>query len=230
MIKRSLYLLPLYPAAALMVGHCWKELSQEAGTSKILSWPVFSLFAILFVTGLTAPFFIVKMGAQYLSRPLEAGIISAAILCAGSILGSLSYLRGKKSLSFYVIVLICFSMLTYAVLRIFPDINKHVSSRPFSQQVVNIIGQDGTLATFRCFESYFNFYTGRNRIVRINGIKALQRYLLSQERAYCIVRKEVWQNLLDKERWWQRFFIAQGKVGEKDFVVIGNEAAKKRVN
>jgi 4-amino-4-deoxy-L-arabinose transferase-like glycosyltransferase len=227
-IKRDLYLLPLYPAVAIMVGHFWGEAIQHEGKSKPLSLPLFSLFTILFIIGLASPFAITKFATRYLSRPLEVGVMCSVILCLGSVLGSLSYYVGRKSLSFYIIVLVCFSIATYAAFRILPDVNKYVSPRPFSQQVLRIIGQDGKLATYRFFESYFNFYTGRDRILRIDDEEALKHYLNSQEKVYCIVNKEEWQNLLNNKGNWANYWIAEGRVGDKKFVVISNGRAKEQ--
>jgi 4-amino-4-deoxy-L-arabinose transferase-like glycosyltransferase len=227
MMKRDLYLLPLYPATAVMVGYFWKEVIEQAGKSKLLSVPLFSLFTILFIIGLASPFIITKLGTRYLSRPLEVGLICSVILCLGSLFGSLAYFLKRKSLSFYIIVLILFSIASYTVLRILPDVNKFVSSRPFSQQVVKIIGQDGKLATYRCFESYFNFYTGKNRILEIKNEEELKHFLNSQEKVYCIIRKEEWQGLHNKKKSWATYLNVEGCIGDKKFVIISNERAKE---
>jgi hypothetical protein len=84
------------------------------------------------------------------------------------------------------------------------------------------------LATYRFFESYFNFYTGRDRILRIEDEEALKHYLNSQEKAYCIVNKEEWQNLLNNKGNWANYWIAEGRVGDKKFVIISNGRAKEQ--
>ena len=84
------------------------------------------------------------------------------------------------------------------------------------------------MATYRFFESYFNFYTGRNIILEINDEKGLKRFLNSQEKVYCIVRKEEWRDLLNKYNSWKAYLIAEGRIGDKEFVVIGTGGAKEQ--
>jgi len=228
MMKRDLYLLPLYPAAALLAGHFWSNAIKQEGQSQLLTLPLVLFFIVLFIIGLSAPFAITKFGTRYLSRPLEVGIVYSVIVCLGSLFGLLSYFFGRKSLSFYLIVLIFFSGATYTSLSILPDVNRHISPRPFSQQVVNIIGREGKLATYRFFESYFNFYTGRNRILEIENEEGLKRFLTSQKKTYCIVPQREWQDLLNKDNSWKAYLIAEGRIGDKEFVVIGNGGAKEQ--
>jgi 4-amino-4-deoxy-L-arabinose transferase-like glycosyltransferase len=228
MIKRDLYLLPLYPAAALLVGHFWSKAIKQEGQSQLLTLPLVLFFIILFIIGLAAPFAATKFAARYLSRPLEVGVIFSILLCLGSLLGALSYFWGRKSLVFYLIVLILFSGATYTSLWILPDINRHISPRPFSQEVARIIGREGKLATYRFFESYFNFYTGRNRILEIDDAEELKRFLNSQKNVYCIVPKEEWRDLVNKNSSWEAYSIEEGRIGDKEFMVIGNRGAKEQ--
>ena len=50
----------------------------------------------------------------------------------------------------------------------------------------------------------------------------------TQENVYCIVPNEEWQDLLNKNNSWKAYLIAEGRIGDKEFMVIGNGGAKEQ--
>jgi len=219
--KRELYILPIYPAAALMVGKFWADLSSKEERPRLLSWPLFLLLAILLITGVASPFMVMKFGHRYLSKPLEIGLVSAAILVGGSIFAFLGYQSNRKALTFFVVVFMMFTIGLYGTFRIFPEINRYKSARPLSQSIVRIMKPGDQLGVYRLQGADFNYYTGCDRMKRFEQEEALKEFLRSSGRVFCVLRQRHYERL-KMDPTLQIYEIKRGRVGHRRLVVISN--------
>jgi 4-amino-4-deoxy-L-arabinose transferase-like glycosyltransferase len=220
--KRELYIVPIYPAAALIVGKFWADLgSKKQGDSRLLSWPLFLMLAILFVTGAAAPFMVPRFGHQYLSHALEIGLVTAAIFGGGSLLAYFSYRSNRKAFIFFIIVSMMFAFGLYGAFRVFPEINRYKSARPLSQEVVKMMGPDDRLGVFGIEGADYNYYTNYNRMIRFEDEEALKIALCSLTRVFCILEEKSYDEL-KQDQTIRIYVTAQGQVGHRRLVVISN--------
>jgi 4-amino-4-deoxy-L-arabinose transferase-like glycosyltransferase len=223
--KRELYILPVYPAAALMVGKFWADVgTKKEGDPRLLSWPLFLMLAIFFVTGTAAPFMAPKFGHRYLTNALEIGLATAVIFAGGSVLAFLSYRSKRKALTFFIIVAMIFTFGLYGVFRVFPEVNRYKSARPLSQEVANMMGPDDQLGVYGVEGADYNYYTGCDRMIRFEDKKTLKASLRSSGRIFCILQERDY-NTLKQDPTLRIYVTAKGRVGHRHMVVISNKAS-----
>jgi 4-amino-4-deoxy-L-arabinose transferase-like glycosyltransferase len=221
--KRELYILPIYPAAALVVGKFWADVgTKKEGDSRLLSWPLLLMLAILFVTGIVAPFFFPLFGHRYLPNALEIGLATAVIFVGGSLLSFFSYRANKKARTFFVIVAMMFAFSLYGIFRVFPDINRYKSARPLSQEVARMMGPDDRLGVYGLEGADYNYYTGYNKMIRFEDVDALKAALRSSGRVFCILEEKAYDRL-KQDPTLRIYNVAHGQVGHRHVVVISNK-------
>jgi 4-amino-4-deoxy-L-arabinose transferase-like glycosyltransferase len=108
--KRAAYLLPLYPAAALLVGWMWTRAIAEGRRSRWLGVPVGLLAgvaAILALGVLLLPRRLIpgRMVDTLVPADPAWGVVAAAMLLAGAAAVSLTWRRGRPGGTFVAIVL-----------------------------------------------------------------------------------------------------------------------------
>jgi len=219
--KRELYLLPIYPAAAIMVGRVWACFAGSEKWPKLLLWPLFLLILISLVVGLSSPFMSIKFGQPYFSNALEVGLFTASIFTGGGLLSLFLYRKEKKGTLFFVIVSMVFFLEIYGVFRIFPEVNRYKSARPLSQKIVETFKPGDLLGVYKLEGADINYYTGINPIVRIEEEGDLRKFLELERRALCVIKKRHFKKLSPslKER---IFIVAEGRIGHRRLFVISN--------
>jgi 4-amino-4-deoxy-L-arabinose transferase-like glycosyltransferase len=220
--KRELYILPIYPAAALIVGKFWADVeSKKKRDPRLFSWPLLLMLAILFIMGIAAPFLAPIFAHQYLSHALEIGLATTVIFVGGSLLAFFSYRSNKKARTFFIIVAMMFCFSLYGVFRVFPEINRYKSARPLSQEVVRMMGPRDQLGVYGLEGADYNYYTGYNRMIRFEDEAALKAALRSPGRLFCILQEKAYDTL-KQDPTLRVFEMARGQVGHRRLVVISN--------
>jgi 4-amino-4-deoxy-L-arabinose transferase-like glycosyltransferase len=224
--KRELYILPVYPAAALVVGRFLADVgSKKVKDPRLFSWPLLLMLAILFIMGIAAPFAAPLFGHRYLSHALEIGLVGTVICVGGSLIAFFSYRGGKKARAFFIIIAMMFAFSLYAVFRVFPEINRYKSARPLSEQVVGMMQPGDQLGVFGLEGADYNYYTGNNRMIRFEEVEVLKTALRSSGRIFCILQEKAY-NLLKQDPALRIFVVAQGQVGHRRLVVISNRPSR----
>ena len=224
--KRELYILPIYPVAALIVGKlCADWTSKKKVEPGLISWPLLLMLAILFITGIAAPFLVPEFGQRYLSHALEIGLVAAAVFGGGSLLAFFSYRANRKSLAFFAIVAMMFAFSLYGIFRVFPEINRYKSARPLSQKIVKMMGPHDQLGIFGIEGADYNYYTGYNCMIRFEDEQALKAALRSSGRVLCILQEKAYDTL-KQDPALRAYVMAQGQVGHKRLVVISNRPSR----
>jgi 4-amino-4-deoxy-L-arabinose transferase-like glycosyltransferase len=224
--KRELYILPAYPASALVVGRLLADVgSKKEKDPRLFSWPLLLMLAILFIMGIAAPIAAPIFARQYLSHALEIGLVGSVICAGGSLLAFFSYRADKKARTFFIIVAMMFAFSLYGVFRVFPEINRYKSARPLSEQVVGMIQPGDQLGVFGLEGADYNYYTGYNRMIRFEEVEALKTALRSSARIFCILQEKAY-NSLKQDPALRIFVVAQGQVGHRRLVVISNRRSR----
>ncbi|MBN1253864.1 MAG: glycosyltransferase family 39 protein [Deltaproteobacteria bacterium] len=221
--KRDLYLLPLYPAAALMVGYLLEQLplGAEGVRRKIISIPFLILVITLALGAISLPIVAAIKGKFYLQHPWEIGIISALIVGGGGFLAFHAYQHRRRDLPFYIIVVTVFALTLYGLTRIVPEVDRYKSARPLSQAIVSAMRPGDQLGVYQMEGASFNYYTGYNQIKWLEEEKDLRQFLRSPQRVLCIMRDRHY-NLLQKDPTLSISVVATGQVGHKRLAVISN--------
>jgi len=222
--KRDFYLLPLYPAAALMIGYLWNALSERPKRveKKLFTIPLLLLTMVLVLSAIGVPIVAAIIGPQYLKHPWEIGIVSGLIMGVGGLLCFLAYHYHRLDRSLYIIVAMMCVFGLYTTTRVFPEINRYKSARPLSQSIVSVMRAGDQLGVYQLQGSEYNYYTGLTNITRTETEEELNNFLRSPHRVFCLLQENHYEQL--KEVFpVQVFVILTGRVGHRHLVVISNK-------
>jgi 4-amino-4-deoxy-L-arabinose transferase-like glycosyltransferase len=221
--KRELYLLPLYPAAALMAGNLVAEFPLGAGGAqrRISSIPFMILIIVLALTAISLPIVAYLKGGYYLEHPEEIGVITALIAGGGALLAFLAHRYRRRDLPFYIICATILVLSLYGAHRIFPEINRYKSARPLAQAIVNAMRPGDQLGIYQLEGANFIYYTGYNQMRWLEEEGKLREFLRSPQRVLCIMRESHYK-ILQQDPALAISVVASGQVGSKHLVVISN--------
>jgi hypothetical protein len=250
--KRAIYLLPLYPAASLLVGRFWDDYLSGSSRFSIreiwITLPVYLFFIIFFLMGIflfMAPALanfsidlstpqllkmIVKgagLGAKYLSYVPRWSVIPFIFLLLGSsILLSLAHGLRHKSFVFILLAATVGIGFFYATRVIFPLVNPYKSARFISQEIVEKTKTGGRLVIYgdtgSAGTSQFNFYTGIVPILEIENEKEIIALFNSKEKVFCLVGYDDYEILIRKYSDLSLNLITRRSVGNRDMVFLSN--------
>jgi 4-amino-4-deoxy-L-arabinose transferase-like glycosyltransferase len=250
--KRAIYLLPLYPAASLLVGRFWDDYLSGSGRFSVreiwITLPVYLFIIVFFLIGMSlyaAPAVanfsvepstpkilktIVKgagLGAKYLSYVPRWSVIPFIILLVGSsILLSLAHGLRYKSLVFTLVVATVGMSFFYATRVIFPLVNPYKSARFISQEIVKTMETGGRLVIYSdsgsAVTSQYNFYSGIVPILEIKNEAEIVNLLRSKEKVFCLVEYDDYERLIKKYTKLSLNLILRRGVGGREMVLVSN--------
>jgi len=220
--KRGLYLLPLFPAASLMIGKLWEDFISVAMKDFRLEWiviPLYVLMGVTLVAGVTMPWVISAKLPAYFSHSLPV-----AIFLVGVSIGLFLFNRFKYyGAIFFLLIGMMAGGFFYTLRVVFPLVNSHKTERFICQEVTERIQPGEKLAIYRDFETGpYNFYTGIVPILVLWKEEDLFTFLRSPERVFCLLKSREFLKIeRSKERLEVRLIARQGG-GDGDFVLISN--------
>jgi 4-amino-4-deoxy-L-arabinose transferase-like glycosyltransferase len=248
--KRGIYLLPLYPAASVMVGKFWDNyISNPNRDSKREVWvslPIYVLAGLLLLTGIVLYFIptvagfsmdphtpklvgaILKgaqMGAKYLSYVPYKSYAPFIFLTVGTgILLLLAWRLKYKATTFVLIVVTVGVSFFYGTRFIFPKIDPYKSARFLSQEIQQALKPGDKLAMYGGFAiGPYNFYTGVIPIVDIKSDEELVTFFQSKERVLCLIQNHEYEVLKEKDLKISLNLVTRRRVGSKDILLISNQ-------
>lgn len=214
--KRDLYLLPLYPAASLMVG---TFLKNAPPAQKAFSLPLKALAFLLLFAGVLGPF-----GGMLLRGILPSSLwiclfFSFVAIPLGFILLRASKVEAKET-AVGAIVIGTALLYLFACWKVFPTLNPYKSYRPLCEEIVKVMEQGDVLAVYKLQGAEINFYTGIVPVLRIYDPKEIKEVLHSRP-VLCVMRSRDLEAL--REEGVKVRVILRKKVGGKEIVVITNK-------
>ena len=221
--KRALYILPLYPAAALLVGMLVDDFLSDAHGGFSTRWillPLKGLAMVLFVSGVALPLVIAVKLPTYLlySFPM------ALILVVGS---SLMFYFGRFKKHEAVILLLAGIIgagFFYTLGVVFPLVNPYKSARQVCQEVTSRIRPGEPLGLYGELGSGpYNFYTGIVPIKEMERKEDLFRFLRAPGRVFCILKLEDFSGLQSIPDKPVVQVVYNGRVGSNEIVLISNQ-------
>ena len=251
--KRAIYLLPLYPAASLLVGRFWDDYLSGSGRFSVrkiwVTLPVYLFIMIFFLMGIflyvvpavanlsvdPATPKIVKSivkgagtGAKYLSYVPHWSIMPFVFLLVGSaILLSFAHRLRYKSIVFILIVATVAIAFFYTTRVIFPLVNPYKSARFLSQEIVQTMKTGGKLFIYgdsgSAGTAQFNFYSGIVPILEIEDEKEIIDLFHSKERIFCLFKYQDYERLSRRDIGVPLYLITRRKVGDRDMAFVSNQ-------
>jgi 4-amino-4-deoxy-L-arabinose transferase-like glycosyltransferase len=224
--KCDLSLLPLYPAAALMVGVLLEAypLGSEGVKQQLTSIPLVTLAIVLALAAISLPIVAALKGPYYLEHPWEIGVVSAIIVGGGGCFAYLTHRQRRREIPFYVIVAMVFVLTLYGLTRIVPEINKYKSPRPFSQNIVSSMRPGDQLGIYQLEGANFMYYTGYDQMRWLENEEELKEFLRSPQRVLCIMQERHYKQMEDDPS-LSIFVLATGQVEQERLVLISNHRA-----
>jgi len=251
--KRAIYLLPLYPAASLLVGRFWDVyLSGSDRFSVREAWvtlPVY-LFIIIFLLmgiflyavpivanfsiGSSAPKILKMMikgagtAVEYLSYVPPWSILPFIFVpVASAILLSFAHRLRYKSIVFILIVATVAIAFFYTTRVIFPLVNPYKSARFISQVIVQTMKPGEKLVMYgdigSAVSAQYNFYTGIVPILEIENEGEVIGLFRSKERVFGLFRYRDYERLRMKYTGVPLHLITRRSVGDRDMVFVSNQ-------
>ncbi|MGA2514924.1 MAG: glycosyltransferase family 39 protein [Thermodesulfobacteriota bacterium] len=220
--KRALYLLPLFPAASLMVGKFWSDFISGPLDSFKRGWimlPLYGLIGVGLVAGVAAPWVVSAKLPLYL--PYSFPIV---VLLVGCSLAMLIFLRFKN---YRVVLFLLIGMMVagyfYTFRVVFPVANAQMSARFISEEVTSRIQPGDKLVIYGGLGSDpYNYYTGVVPITRFFDRETFLDFMRSPERVYCILEFSDFSQLFGGEGGPKVRLIARRRVRNDDVVLITN--------
>jgi len=228
--KRSLYLLPLYPAFSLIMAKFLSDacaLEQAEQRSKIFSTPFFLFFAILLVCGIGALIALMgSFGAVKDIMPVKSALYPVAFLAVlGGGLG-IYFLRRKKSLrylfNFLGIILVCAYFFT--VETVLPAISAMRPGQELCKKMQDMIGpRELVIASFE--PEYFNYFLHRYPIPVIkDDVPAVEKAMTSSKKAYYLAKETDYEDAPGELKNMVTV-LDTAEIGRIKVYLLGNKAA-----
>lgn len=234
--KKDNYLLPLYPAASILVGR-WLAIfwgpSEESGKTNGKLWIpmglVTLLFLIVWLIILLRPYQWVPWGVPW-GAPREIDVyLPFAVwplffIVFGGVLSLIFLLRRWNRLSVSCLFTALIITQVYLSMTVPPWFNKVKSMKPFSRQILLRIAPNDELKIWRFQSTGLLYYTGR----QIEQIKKVDRFLqvyYTPHRVFMVVEEEDFRRLKGQVDVCFHL-VERAKVGHRILWLVSNQAVQ----
>ena len=193
--KRERYLLPAFPAVALMVGALWQDW-MVSPSPRWLRWHGW-LWGVLAVAGAVAlllPLPLRTEEAVLVPPQLAVKIMAAAGMVVAGALGLRAALTANARATFAVIGITTLVILGYEAWTLAPRYNARYDVPGFARRVAKHVGPDDTLFAFENSRLSYDFYL-RRPVSKIADPQHLAASLASARPAYVIADERAQQTL-----------------------------------
>ena len=220
--KRALYLLPLYPAAALMVGKFWSDFISQSLDRFRRGWislPLYGFIGFCLVAGALTPWVISIKFPSYLFYSLPL-----AFILVGCSIAALIFSRSKNyRATLFLLIGMMVAGYLYVFGVIFPLANSRMSARFISEEITSRFQSGNQLAVFRGIEADpYNYYTGVAPILVLGTPDSLHQYVKSPGRVFCLLTFHDFSELFGGQGEPKVELIARRQVRNDDVVLISN--------
>ncbi|MBI2999079.1 MAG: glycosyltransferase family 39 protein [Deltaproteobacteria bacterium] len=212
--KRALYLLPLFPPAALGIGCYFAGLERGSRVEGALyRWAAHLLFNLLWIAGLSLPVavWVFQPGALWLS------LLPAAAMVGGGLVGLVAVLRRRPALVFFSAAFTVLLTMLFASLWIFPFLDQYKSPKGFAREVKRRVPPSEPLFVYADTMNDFNFYADREVIPVVSSPGEIETKMSQAGRAYLLIRERDLQRIKFVEG---AKIVAEGPVGGKKWSLI----------
>lgn len=218
--KRDIYVLPLYPSAALLTAWFLNEFVEqfrEKPFKKIGYYPCYTLCVVSLVSGILLPIAVYKLFSQYTTMAIPFTII---LLIGGLIL--LRFVKHARIIPFlFTLIFVIFVVFNVSTLQAIPILNKYKSAKEICDVANSVMRPEDKLAMYNFFRDPYLFYTNRNYIEVINGLDDLKQFLNSGKRVFLFIQEKDFKKV-SKFLEIPLFVLEKDSVGHRDVLFISN--------
>ena len=229
--KRALYLLPLYPAAALIMAKFFGDLLRmeacdiPALQKRCIAIPCQLLFGAVAAAGVIIMLALAgTMNFIQNLAPAKPALFPVACLAAVGGIGGILYIKNKADIKRVLCALAFFTIAAnlLVVLSIFPAVKKLQSDAPFCAKIQALVGPNDTLfASF--MPSVLNYWLHRYPIPVTRDSAALEKIFASPEKVYYLAGDREFKNLPEEFR-NMAIVLAKGHISHKELYLLVNKA------
>jgi 4-amino-4-deoxy-L-arabinose transferase-like glycosyltransferase len=220
--KRALYLLPLLPAASLMVGKFWADfvsLRLDPFKRGWISFPLYGFIGFGLIAGIATPWVVSIKFPSFLPYSLPIALLLVG--CSAGIL-ILYRLKNYRAVLFLLIGMMVAGYF-YAFRVIFPLVNPQMSARLISEEITSRIQPGDKLVVYKGLGiDPYNYYTGVVPIVLLDNRETFLDFLGSSERVFCLLKFRDLSQLISSEWVGKVHVIARRRIRNDDVVLISN--------
>jgi len=197
--KRSEYLLPIFPAMALMVGYLFDRAflywQEDIFWRKLVARPTYIFLAVCLLAGLGLPIYTWWMAGDWLLV-----VLPIAVICIAGAVISFVFLKKNKGLPAIVsvVVLIC-AIVTYGTGAVVGKLNDRNSVRSFCLAIADKIKDEEKLITYDHYRPAYAYYS-RKFVEDIKDPETLLNLFKSEKPVYVYAREKDYLQLKDTFR------------------------------
>jgi 4-amino-4-deoxy-L-arabinose transferase-like glycosyltransferase len=219
--KKDNYLLPLYPAAAMMVGSLW-DLGIQSGHGKRGFLPGLFLLTCLFLAGIILLLFeIPQKFFSDVTAYRSLGFLVLAYLLVGSVLSLIFFIKKRRRASFASLAVAFAFFYLHISYSIPPKFNSQRSTKAFSERILKRMETADELKTCSLESNGLIYYTKKVYIENIQTKDRFLEILNSPQRVYIVTYQDVF-DILQRETGVEIRPIDRAKVGHWNYVLISN--------
>ncbi|MCI0568288.1 MAG: glycosyltransferase family 39 protein [Acidobacteria bacterium] len=216
--KRPSYLLPLFPALALLAGFFFDSFLTRYDASGMSRW-IQSPIALGGVTCLVGTIWLANRGTEvpgFRERIVPLGLF-LCVACTGALW---LQRRGRRGAVLIALLAAISSAYLWIVGAVFPWLNQYKSARPFCERILHRIGES-PLGIYGDYLPAFAYYTHRRlQVVRTPG--DLEGLISSPPGGACIVPKDRLPALRAKV---PLETFESDSIGHRSFVLVGRASS-----
>lgn len=222
--KRGLYLLPLYPPAALFVAHTIVGFEQgERRGVRTLKVIGYFFFVVLLVASVSLPFVALKLRPELLRSSIPFALANA--LGAFLVISSLKK-NDLSSASLWIATTTLLGILCSSG-WILPVIDNFKSPRVFAAEIRQRVAPSDPLYIYADTMNDFNFYLEREVIPVLS--QPSQLVALEGSGAYVLVReRDLKRGLADSASDWE--VVIKGTTGSKEWALLKSQREENATN
>ncbi|HMC82431.1 MAG TPA: glycosyltransferase family 39 protein [Candidatus Polarisedimenticolia bacterium] len=224
--KRGVYLLPLYPAAALLVGKYWDEIlsGDVAGTLRRWARGGLLFLAVFLLLAGVSPFLLALWRGPYRSEALRLLAVGGTAL-AGAAAIHVFLRRGRIGAALVAVTLTFAGVYLYADLVLLRAADRFKSPVPFCRQVDKWVGKDDEIHSHGLWrwDSSYLFYTGR-LMPQIHSLEEVDAYLRQGRPVFLLVESDEMDQFLSGLKVPVRVLVRQD-IGHRTTALLTNRRA-----
>jgi 4-amino-4-deoxy-L-arabinose transferase-like glycosyltransferase len=193
--KRERYLLPVYPALALMVGWLWQRWASFPSLQALrVHGGLASVLAAAVVVGTLSPLPLRTEVAILLPSTLTGQVAIGVIIAVSGAVGLWAAWAGRVRTTFSVLGLTMTLILGYEALTLAARYNERYDVRGFASRVAARVKVQDDLLAFQSGRLSYDFYL-RRRVKEIGSKTEIASLLAGPRPLYVIVDERAWRNL-----------------------------------
>lgn len=194
--KRSEYLLPIFPAMALLVGYVidrgLREKNDPFFRRRLFAWPTFFLFGIIMAAGIGIAMYGAILSTDWFITVLPASLI----LLFGTYLALVLFRRSQPLQSLLAVVLFLVLAVTYTVGPVVAKKNDNKSAKPFCLKVLEYLQPGENLKVYRFYKPVYGVYTQRF-MDETNDPAVLEEWFRSEKPVYVVTQEKEYLKIKD---------------------------------